>query len=88
MIIEIEKKNRQQKIGKNLLRKKKMKIFIFLVNQNEIIYHHINEIHRNNSTHPVHIIIMMNNYILIHIIIDEEMIGMIHGIGNSFSFFT
>ncbi len=58
-------------------------VLFFLVNQQqkEMIYHHINEIHLNNSIHPVHIIIMMNNYILMHIIIDEAMIGMIHGIG-------
>jgi hypothetical protein len=46
-----------------------------------MIHHHINEIHLNNSMHPVHIILMMKNYILINITIDEEMIGMIHGIG-------
>jgi hypothetical protein len=43
-----------------------------------MIHQRINEIYLNNSIHPVHIIIMMNNYILI----DGEMIGMIHGIGK------
>ena len=37
-----------------------------------MIHQLINEIYLNNSIHPVHIIIM----------IDEEMIGMIHGIGK------
>ena len=60
----------------------------FLVNQcqNEMIHRLIEEIHLNNSMLPVHIIIMMNNHIWILMAIDEETIGMIHGIGTWFRF--
>lgn len=43
-------------------------------------HRHTSELHLNNSTHPVHIIIMIHKHTLMRTELDEEMTGTILGI--------